>query len=79
MSDPEVQVIRVVRTTLLCRGNGRDEDDPMRRVTQFWSLDGELLAEDDKYAPTHCNAIGHRVDTVSLVCVRCYAKFGAVR
>ena len=37
------QVIEVI----VLRGGGRDELDPMRRVTQFWSFNGDLLAEHD--------------------------------
>lgn len=42
-----IQVIRVCAT----RGEGI-EGDPIRGVTQFWSFDGELLAENDPFAPT---------------------------
>ena len=41
----EAEVIQVIRTTLLRRGNG--STTPIRAITQFWSLDGELLAEVD--------------------------------
>ena len=44
--EKEVEVIRVVRTTLMIRGEG-NEKDPIRRIEQFWSLDGKLLAEND--------------------------------
>ena len=43
---PDVEVIQVVRTYLLRRGAGV-EGDPIRIITQYWSLDGELLAEVD--------------------------------
>lgn len=39
------RVIQVIETTLERRGDGKD--DPIRIVTQYWSFDGELLAEDD--------------------------------
>ena len=42
----EVQVIRVIRTTLERRGKGV-VGDPIRRIEQFWTLDGYLLAERD--------------------------------
>jgi len=42
----EVQVIEVIRTTLERRGKG-EYPDPIRRVTQYWTLDGQLLAESD--------------------------------
>jgi hypothetical protein len=28
-------------------GSGKDKTSPVRRVTQYWSLDGQLLAEID--------------------------------
>lgn len=40
-----VELIQVIETKTL-RGAGTI-DDPARIVTQFWSLDGELLADDD--------------------------------
>jgi hypothetical protein len=40
-----IQVIKVVAN----RGAGLI-DDPIRNVTQFWSFDGRLLAEDDPNA-----------------------------
>jgi hypothetical protein len=42
----EVRVIQVVETTLLRRGKGI-EGDPIRCIRQYWSLDGNLLAEVD--------------------------------
>lgn len=41
------RVIQVIVTTLLRRGSGKDENSPIRGVTQYWSLDGKLLAEVD--------------------------------
>lgn len=41
------RVIQVVETTLERRGSGKDDSDPIRVITQYWSLDGELLAEVD--------------------------------
>ena len=41
------KVIQVIVTTLLRRGSGKSEEDPIRIITQYWSLDGELLAEID--------------------------------
>lgn len=40
------RVIQVVETTLERRGKGV-EGDPIRIITQYWSMDGELLAEVD--------------------------------
>lgn len=48
----ECRVIEVVETTLYRRGWGTP-DSPTRVVTQYWSKDGELLAEVDPMAPTY--------------------------
>lgn len=40
-----VKVMQVIRTTNLRRGDGKTT--PIRCITQYWSLDGELLAEVD--------------------------------
>lgn len=39
------KVIRVIETTAK-RGSGT-EKDPVRMVTQYWDLEGKLLAESD--------------------------------
>lgn len=39
------RIITVIETTAL-RGCGTEED-PCRRVRQYWSLDGKLLGEND--------------------------------
>jgi hypothetical protein len=39
------KVIEVIQTTLEVRGNGKDT--PLRVITQYWSLQGDLLAEVD--------------------------------
>lgn len=44
--------IEVIETTLLRRGAGV-EGDPVRIIKQYWSLEGELLAEVDEFAKTH--------------------------
>ena len=44
------RLIQVIETSEL-RGKGI-EGDPMRRVQQFFSIDGELLAENDSHAVT---------------------------
>ncbi len=43
------RVIQVIVTELERRGMGT-EKDPVRRVRQYWSLDGKLLAEVDSWA-----------------------------
>jgi hypothetical protein len=42
-------VMQVIKTTLTRRGGGRSVDDPVRLVTQYWSLSGDLLAEVDPF------------------------------
>lgn len=41
------KVIQVIETISL-KGSGT-EDDPVRAVKQFWSFDGELIAENDPF------------------------------
>lgn len=40
------RIISVIETKSL-RGKGENEADMCRTVTQYWSLEGELLAEQD--------------------------------
>lgn len=47
-ADKEVRVIQVICTTLLRRGRGTDAE-PIRIVTQYWSMQGDLLAERDPF------------------------------
>lgn len=42
------RLIEVIETTIARRGNGKD--DPIRIITQYWTLDGALLAEVDPAA-----------------------------
>lgn len=51
-SDGDVELIQVIRTVLTLRGRGLP-DSPYRRVTQYWSLDGKLLAEVDPEMASH--------------------------
>lgn len=43
------RVLRVIETHLALRGDGT-EGDPKRLLTQYWSVDGELLATVDPCA-----------------------------
>lgn len=43
------RVIQVIETTLTRRGEGKDASDPVRIVTQYWTLDGHLIVEKDPY------------------------------
>jgi hypothetical protein len=47
----KAKVIQVIETTLSRRGTGKDAASPIRCITQYWSLDGELLAEVDPCPP----------------------------
>ncbi len=40
------KVIQVIVTDMALRGKGED-DDPVRRVIQYWTLGGDFLAEID--------------------------------
>ena len=44
----EATVMKVIRTCMKVRGDGTDKD-PFRKVVQYWSLDGKLLAEKDAW------------------------------
>lgn len=46
--DKEVMVMQVIRTTNLRRGDGNNT--PIRAITQYWSMQGDLLAEVDPLA-----------------------------
>jgi hypothetical protein len=41
------KVIQVIETVLERRGSGKDNSDPIRIIRQYWSFEGELLAEVD--------------------------------
>jgi hypothetical protein len=41
------RVIEVIETTLKRRGEGKNESDPLRIITQYWTLDGQLICEID--------------------------------
>lgn len=57
-ADKEVAVMQVIRTTNARRGDGTIT--PIRAITQFWSMDGELLAEVDPLAGLVSSATEHR-------------------
>lgn len=42
------RVISVIETKT-ARGSGMNSESPVRVVTEYWSLDGEKLAEVDPY------------------------------
>lgn len=43
---PDLEVIQVVKTRLLRKGEGV-EGDPIRIIEQYWGMDGNLLWEID--------------------------------
>lgn len=46
--DLGAEVIEVIKTNLFEKGEGT-EDNPYRRVTQYWTLDGKLLWTQDPW------------------------------
>lgn len=44
-----VEIIEVIRV-LICAGTGIDESDALRPAYQYWSKNGDLLAQTDQYA-----------------------------
>lgn len=45
----DVQIMEVVRTRLLRKGEGKTSDDPVRIIEQYWTMEGELIFEIDPY------------------------------
>jgi hypothetical protein len=43
-----IKLIQVIVADDILRGSGKD-NDPWRRITQYWSTDGNLLAEVDTW------------------------------
>lgn len=46
----DVQIKKIIITQLLRRGEGV-EDDPVRNVTQFWTMEGDIICEFDSIPP----------------------------
>lgn len=59
----KAEVIQVIRTTLTRRGDGKD--DPIRVITHYWTLDGQLLAEVDPCETAPSSMIDALTDAVS--------------
>ena len=51
MDMDNAKLVTVIVTTLTRRGTGKTSDSPIRVVTQYWSLDGDLLSEVDPCPP----------------------------
>jgi hypothetical protein len=43
------RVVTLIETTLTRRGSGKDDGDPIRVITQYWTLDGVFVMEIDPY------------------------------
>lgn len=44
-----VKLVHLIETTLTRRGKGV-ESDPVRVITQYWTVEGKLVAEVDPFA-----------------------------
>lgn len=47
----DVEIIQLIKTTLTRKGTGA-EGDPIRIITQYWTMKGEFLFEFDSYKGT---------------------------
>lgn len=56
------KLMTVIVTDMEPRGKGV-EGDPFRRITQYWSQDGELLVEKDPCPPDELYAIPEKEET----------------
>ncbi len=45
------EVVSIIKTELEVRGNGRVDAKPSRVITQYWTLSGNLLWEEDPCSP----------------------------
>lgn len=45
------RIVVLIETTISRRGTGEDEIDPIRIITQYWTLDGKLVCEVDPFKP----------------------------
>jgi len=43
----KVEILKVIKTTLTRRGEGKDLSDPVRIITQYWDFEGNLIFEID--------------------------------
>jgi hypothetical protein len=43
----EVEVVKMIKTKLLRRGEGKMKSDPIRIIEQYWDFEGNLLFEID--------------------------------
>lgn len=42
-----VKIMQVMETTILRRGSGKSKEDPVRIITQYWDMEGNLIFEID--------------------------------
>lgn len=82
------RVIQVIETTILRKGDGKDERSPVRIVTQYFTLDGNLLAETDPCSVTfavedemheRCSAEEHRRNQAQIRFREMYGDAGSPR
>lgn len=61
-----VKVVQLIETTLTRRGDGTKEE-PIRIVKQFWTFDGELVAEVDpaKIEPPKISVVDKKLSFVA--------------
>lgn len=41
------RLVHLIETTIETRGSGKDDSDPIRCITQYWTLQGQLVCEID--------------------------------
>lgn len=51
-SENKVKVVRLIETSITKRGSGSGPNSPIRVVTQWWTMNGELVFEIDPCAIT---------------------------
>jgi hypothetical protein len=72
-----VEVIQVIVTRLELRGAGT-QNDPCRRITQYWDMEGNLLCEYDINDTLGCNVHGHKLMHGRTSCEHCGAKLDEI-
>lgn len=45
----DLELVTFIKTTLTQRGEGKDKEDPVRIITQYWDMDGSLVFEIDPF------------------------------
>ena len=60
------RILQVIETTLLRRGTGAPRN-PIRIITQYWSLDGQLLAEVDPFLLLRKEVVGKQKPNLEVI------------